>query len=320
MANPAKPAEAEETSVESLEAEYENTPLEDDSLEVPGKKPVATAASAKAGATEEPAEKPKLSPRLLRMCRDLDISDDEIDGLPAESVEVIVSREIRRQRDESKRAAKSEAEIERRKVERQEEEDEITWGMVEDSETGKMRPATDDEIHPAILPILKAQQKEIKALKAQIAGTQQTTAASRQEQFEKQFDASCSRFKKTLGEGTYTELKGTPFTKKREVVFKEVLAIIQSDRNVSMDDAVERAVREVYGVKLNKPAKPAEQDGEEDESAKVRSNYSSGKTVRPSGRKGKQPRGQKAAEDAVEAWMSDNLPDAQDEGDDESEY
>lgn len=320
MGNPAKPATADaETPLETLEQEYENTPLEEP--EKPSKR-VATAATEDDELPVEPA-KPKISARLLRMCKDLDITEDEIEGLNEDAVQVLVSREIRRARAEAARNARSENESDRRKVERQEEEEDLEWGEFEDAETGRKRKATDEDIHPAILPVLKAQAKEIKALKAQLAGTKQATDVSAQERFEQAFDASCSRFKKTLGDGTYTQLKGTPYTKKREVIFKEVVAMIQADKSIQLDEAVDRAVREIYGVKLKNPAKPVvedEEDEEDSEASKARSNYTSGKTARPQQRKGKNKKSPQAAEDAVEAWLQDNMPAENSDDDDESEY
>jgi hypothetical protein len=313
MTTPAKPVVDEETPLE-VGAEYANTVVEDDDLPITPKPKAGVATAAK------PVEKPVLSPRMKRMCADLGIEDDEIDGLPVESVEVIISREIRRQKADAVRNARAENETDRRKAEKVEEE--LEWGEFVDVD-GVKRKATDEDVHGAILSPLKKMAKEIKELKAQLAGTSQGVAKSNQEKFEAAFDASCSRFKKTLGEGSYSDLKGTPFTKKREVVFREVIAMIQANPQIKMDDAIEKAVEGVYGVKLKKPeAKPVvvESDEEDDPAAVARGNYTAGKTARPSGRKGKPGKGVKGAEDAVEAWLADNLPDTQDDDDDDSEY
>lgn len=87
---------------------------------------------------------------------------------------------------------------------------------------------------------------------------------------------------------------------------------------MTVDEAVEHVCGELYGVKLQNPTKSVVD--EEDEGAARRQSYAQSKTVRPQARKGKKPKGQGAAEDAVEAWLGENLPDTDGDDDTDSEY
>lgn len=320
---------AEETALETLEREYDDTDTEGE--ERPKEK-VATVASEekpKAGAAKKPVEesdeKPKHSPRLLRMAAELDISEDEISELTPEALEVLVARETRRQLREARENARAEREADRRHAAKREEleEEAIEWGKGVD-EDGKPKAYTDEDIHPAILPVIKAQAKKIRELESLLKGQTQTTEQQRMRAFEEAFDKSASRFKKTLGEGTLADLEDTPFAKKRSAIFKETLAIIQANPKTKLDKAVELAVRDVYGVELSrkggKVATVASEEDDEDDDSEVgkrAASYAAGKVAKPTGRKGKPPRGPKAAEEAVENWFQHNgIGGTEDEDDD----
>lgn len=355
MGNPAtkpstKPQSGDdETPLESeqLNSEYDNTGDGEDelipSVEKPAKSKVATVATAGTGhATKTKSEdvddehrdvEPvQHSPRILRMCKELNIGDDEIEGLSKEALEIFVSREMSRQLKAAKVGQVEDRELDRKKKEKEEEdaELEIDWGEGED-ESGNKRKFTKDDVHPALRNVIVGLVKEIKSLKGEKAEDAKAAQQKQMDQFTAAFDASCSRFTKTLGKGTLSDLEGTPQAKKRVAMFKEVCDIMSKNKGIRLDQAVEQAAEELYGAKLATVAKPkakpkveSEEDEEEDEQTVRRQGYTQGKTVRPTGRKDKKAKGASAAEEAVERWLEDNPPgddvgSAADDGD-EGEY
>lgn len=271
---------------------------------------------ARGGAPGNDAPEHQHPRRLVALAKDYDFSDDEIAALSTEALEVALHKVIRLERAQLQRDAQvsraSEANTDRQRQRSQEPEpeEEIDWGEVE--EGGVKRKIKEDEVHEAVVHVIKNLNKKVKGLEEKLGQKDKSEAASAQEKFEAEFDAACSEFESILGTGTGQELKNTKFFKRRLAVYPQVAQAVQANPKANIKALVQEAVKELYDYQPETP--PEAPKGKPPKSA-----YTQGKLARPTGRKGELPRSPEKARAAVDQWFEEHGGEEEDD-DPDSEY
>jgi len=239
--------------------------LEEAPAEVTAEQVAAAAQAAKPQAPPPQAQpqppRPKHPQHLLRHAEALGFHPALVEALPTEQLTQVVMDALAAQRREA--ASQQLAAQVQRPAEaasaptlgppqgQRSLAEEFDWGEYEDDDgsgrkvTKKVDP---EDLHPALVGVLKRQQQQLAELRRQLAEQSQQQQQARERTTAQRFDAAFARFPKLFGAGSAEDVKGTPEFARRSAVYAQVMAIPPAQRaGLTIEQAVEQVAKTLFG-------------------------------------------------------------------------
>lgn len=182
------------------------------------------------------------------------------------------------------------------------------WGVHDDIDplTGAptKREIQDQDLHPALVAQIKAQDARIKQLETFIQSNVQAANLTADQQRQKAFDDACSKVGGLLGVGTAQQLKGKPEFDRRSTLYAAVKGMYTSlppelRDQMPLEKAVASMAKSLFGIE---PAAAATQPN-----GPTPQQFRQAAVGTPTQRRGNdQPLGRDTAIEAANAWWKEN--------------
>lgn len=276
----------------------------------------AVASDATPKATDAPPATGKHPKWLADQVADLGLHESVL-ALDTESLGTLVAdqnRKLRAEYAEQRRAAAHDQATPAQPVQSKPtvtETPSLDWGEVEDQdEDGRTikRKVREDELHPSIVHVMKAQAEQIRRLEAVIAQGVQTATQTREQTFHNQLDTSFSRHPNVFGSGSAADVRGKPEFRRRKAVLEELRQMPEEARaGKSLDQLIDLVAADLFGPMQT--SAPAADGGAQKEAV---AKWNSGAVARPTQRANsdKAP-GRARAVDAVRQFLKETAADAE---------
>lgn len=244
----------------------------------------ATEPKESAAVVEEP--KPERKPAsVVRMARNLGISQAKIESLSADALDLLCDSLAEKQETDAATAAA------KRKAEEAPEVDEDEAILAELKE----------ELDPKVFKLLEKQNKELKAAKAERESTKKAQQQHQQMQFYNAVDGALASLDSPLLGGKaqgHTLKQGSDEMHRRNIVVQFASTLPQ---HLSWPDRIKAAAKAILGIVPTEAPSPAESALEE-----KKKKWKAAGTNPPTARKETGEKGDAAAVKAVGRWMKEN--------------